>query len=95
MNNQNVPIRTCIGCRSKFPQKTLIRFVCSKGKCLQLDGFKRYPGRGAYICKSKVCIEKAFKEPKRINALLRVQLPKSVITEFEQAILDKEAIANG
>jgi len=27
--------------------------------------------------------------------LLRVQLSKSVITEFEQAILDKEAIADG
>lgn len=95
MNNLNVPIRTCIGCRGKFPQKTLIRFVCSKGESLQLDGFKRLPGRGAYICRSKDCIEKAFKESKRINTLLRVQLSKSVITEFEKAILQKEAIADG
>ncbi len=95
MDNLNVPIRTCIGCRGKFPQKTLIRFVCSTGKFLQIDGFKRLPGRGAYICRSKVCIQRAFKEPKRINTLLRVQLPKSVITEFEQAILDKEATADG
>ena len=76
MNNLNVPIRTCIGCRSKFPQKTLIRFVCSKEKCLQLDGFKRYHGRGAYICKSKVCIEKAFKEPKRINTFVTCTIIK-------------------
>ena len=95
MNNVNVPIRTCIGCRGKFPQKTLIRFVCSTGNFLELDGFKRHPGRGAYICRSKACIEKAFKESKRINALLRVQLSKSVITEFEQVILDKEEIADG
>lgn len=95
MKNLKVPIRTCIGCRGKFPQKTLIRFVCSTGKFLQVDGIKRLPGRGAYICNTKVCIERAFKEPKRINTLLRVQLPKSVITEFELAILDKEATADG
>lgn len=95
MKNLNVPIRTCIGCRGKFPQNTLIRFVCSSGKFLQVDEIERLAGRGAYICRTKVCIERAFKEPKRINTLLRVQLPKSVITEFEQTILDREASVDG
>ncbi|MCG9126701.1 YlxR family protein [Candidatus Poribacteria bacterium] len=95
MKNQNVPIRTCIGCRSKFPQKTLIRFVCSTEKRLQIEELKKLPGRGAYLCKSKECIEKAFKEPKRINTLLHIQLSSSVINEFKQAILDKEVIADG
>lgn len=89
-----VPIRTCIGCRCKFPQKMLIRFVCRIGGVLEMEAAKKLPGRGAYVCRSKACIETAFNTPKRINALLRVHLSKSVITEFKQALLDKEIIAD-
>jgi len=59
-----------------------------------MEALKKLPGRGAYVCYSKSCIENAFKLPKRINALLRVQLSGSVITEFKQALLDKEIIAD-
>lgn len=90
----NTPIRTCIGCRCKFPQDTLIRFVCRKGKSLELQELIKLPGRGAYVCRSKSCIQEAFKVPKRLNALLRVQLPKSVINEFKQTVLDKEINAD-
>ena len=86
------PIRTCIGCRCKLPQRTLIRFVCCTGEALKMEEVKKLPGRGVYVCPTKSCIEDAFKVPKRINALLRVQLSKSVITEFKQALLDKEII---
>ena len=88
------PIRTCIGCHRKFPQKTLIRFVCRTSEALEMEEFKKLPGRGAYVCRSKSCIENAFKSSKRINRLLRVQLSGSVITEFKQALLDKEIIAD-
>ena len=54
-----------------------------------MEEVKKLPGRGVYVCPTKSCIEDAFKVPKRINALLRVQLSKSVITEFKQALLDK------
>lgn len=88
------PIRTCIGCGCKFPQETLHRFVCYKGEFLVIDDSKIRPGRGAYVCHSQSCIEKAFNSPKRINALLRVQLPKSVIVEFRQILLEKEINAD-
>ena len=88
------PIRTCIGCRCKFSQKELLRFVCYKGDTLEMEQVDKLPGRGVYVCRSESCIEEAFKAPKRINALLRVQLSKSVITEFKQALLDKEIIAD-
>lgn len=90
MNSVKVPIRTCIGCRSKFPQNCLIRFVCHRGESLEIQELTKLPGRGAYVCSSVSCIQDAFKVPKRINALLRSQLPKSVINEFKQTILDKE-----
>ena len=64
--------------------------MCRRKQTLEWDGIKKLPGRGAYVCYSKSCIENAFNTPKRINALLRVQLSKSVISEFKQALLDKE-----
>lgn len=54
------PIRTCIGCRGKFPQRTLIRFACQAGRTVQPDWHKNLPGRGVYTCRSAACIEKAF-----------------------------------
>ena len=80
-------IRTCIGCRQKFLQKTLVRFVCQRNERLQIDCQKRLRGRGAYVCLSQVCIQKAFKSPKRINSLLRAQLTHEVIVRFEQELL--------
>ena len=81
-------IRTCIGCRRKFLQKALIRFVGQKNKTLQIDNQKKLHGRGAYVCYSRACIQNAFKSPKRINALLRGQLTHAVIERFEQVLLE-------
>ena len=82
-------IRTCIGCRGKLPQKTLVRFMCQVDGKLQIDSKKKLGGRGAYVCPSQGCIRKAFKSPKRINSLLRVQLASENITQFEQVLLQR------
>ena len=81
-------IRTCIGCRGKFPQKTLLRFTCHKKGTLQVDLKKKLTGRGAYVCRAEACIQKAFKSPNRINSLLRVQLSRAVIAQFEKTLLE-------
>ena len=94
MKRGNVPIRTCIGCRCKFPQKALIRFVCSADQTLAVEELVKLPGRGTYVCHSETCIQRAFNAPKRINALLRAQLSKPTIDEFKKVLLEKEAIAD-
>ena len=81
-------IRTCIGCRGKFSQKTLIRFASQQNETLRIDNQKKLHGRGAYVCRSQSCIQKAFKAPRRINALLRVQLTNVVIRRFEEVLLE-------
>ena len=81
-------IRTCIGCRAKFPQKTLLRFACHSKGALQVDLKKKLTGRGGYVCRAEACIQKAFRSPNRINSLLRVQLSKAVIAQFEQTLLE-------
>ncbi|MDE2571853.1 MAG: DUF448 domain-containing protein [bacterium] len=48
-----VPTRTCVGCRRRFPQPRLLRFVRNAGGW-EADSRRRAPGRGVYLC-SAVC----------------------------------------
>ncbi len=63
-----MPQRTCLGCRQVKSKGELIRVVNNGGKAdLDLSGKK--PGRGAYVCPSGSCWEKAFKGNRLENAL--------------------------
>ena len=42
------PVRTCVGCGARAPQRALRRFVAGPAG-LRLDGRRRGPGRGAYL----------------------------------------------
>jgi len=53
------PQRTCLGCRQVKDQAELIRFVCSPEGDVLADLKGRLPGRGAYLCNSRGCIEAA------------------------------------
>ena len=81
-----MPIRTCIGCRGKFPKKDLLRFVQDTTGNLQTDSTGKLPGRGAYVCQSQVCINVTFKSQK-INSHLRSNLSRRVIDSFKQELL--------
>ena len=52
------PIRTCVGCGRKAPQRELLRFAAPTG-VLELDDGRRLAGRGAYTCRRPSCFEKA------------------------------------
>ncbi len=81
-----MPIRTCIGCRGKFPKKDLLRFVRDAAGDLQTDSTSKLTGRGAYVCQSQACINVTFKSQK-INTHLRSNLSRPVIDSFKQELL--------
>ena len=67
----HVPFRQCVGCRARFPKKSLVRFVhLSEGGWLA-DPAARAPGRGAYLC-SAACQDKVRKN-KRFRGLAEVR----------------------
>jgi len=48
------PVRTCVGCGARAPQRALLRFATGPTG-LRLDGRRRAPGRGAYLHASPEC----------------------------------------
>ena len=61
MKVKKIPQRMCTGCMEMKPKKELFRIVRSKEGEISIDLTGKKPGRGAYICKSIECFEKAFK----------------------------------
>jgi len=53
------PQRTCLGCRQVKDQSELIRFVRSPDGEVLADLKARLPGRGAYLCNSRACMDAA------------------------------------
>ena len=50
------PVRTCVACGRKAPQRELVRFVADRGRLREGRG---RPGRGAYTCRRLACFERA------------------------------------
>lgn len=80
---KKVPMRMCTACREMHPKKSLIRIVSSKEDGVSVDPTGKKSGKGAYICKTNTCIEKA----KKISSLKRAferEIPEEVYGELEK-----------
>lgn len=62
MKVRKIPMRMCVGCREMKPKKELLRIVKSPEGAIGFDRIGKAPGRGAYICKSAICLERAVKQ---------------------------------
>ena len=62
MKEKKIPMRMCVGCREMKPKKELMRVVHGPDGSVSADVTGRKPGRGAYVCKAKACVEKALKQ---------------------------------
>ena len=61
MTNKKVPMRQCVGCAQMKSKKELIRVIKTPEEQILLDATGRQNGRGAYICASMECLQKAQK----------------------------------
>ena len=61
MKSVRIPMRMCLGCGEMKPKKELMRVVKSPEGEISLDFTGKKNGRGAYICRSAECFEKARK----------------------------------
>lgn len=54
------PIRRCIGCGQRAPKRSLLRLVRTPDGDVIIDADGKKPGRGAYLCPRRECIDAAF-----------------------------------
>lgn len=57
---KKTPLRMCVACREMKPKSELLRVVAADSG-LAHDATYKAGGRGAYVCKKDVCIQKARK----------------------------------
>jgi uncharacterized protein len=77
----SVPVRTCVGCGRKAPQRELVRFVAPDGR-LRRDDTRQAPGRGAYACARPACFERAAANRAFARTLRRnVTIPTELSTD--------------
>ncbi len=85
MKQKKVPMRMCLGCQEMKPKKELIRVVKNKENEISLDFTGKKPGRGAYICKSVACFEKA-KKGKRFERAFETSIDPKIYAELEKQL---------
>jgi predicted RNA-binding protein YlxR (DUF448 family) len=69
------PQRTCIACRVVRAKAELIRLVRDEGGVVTVDRDGRAAGRGAYMCATTECVEKAVQAGRLGHAFKRASRP--------------------
>lgn len=77
MQKRKIPMRQCLGCRTMFPKKELIRVVRSPEGDIALDFKGKAPGRGAYVCCNPECLKKA-KKTRALERAFGVPVPDEI-----------------
>jgi len=80
VKTRKIPMRMCVGCREMKEKRSLLRIVKSPEGAISFDRVGKAPGRGAYICRSKDCLDKAVRQR---------QLERALETKIEQAVFSQ------
>ena len=90
-NVRKVPMRKCVGCGEMKSKKEMMRVLKTTEEEFVLDTTGKKNGRGAYLCFSKDCFEKAVKN-KGLERSFKQSIPKDVYETLEKEMsqLDSE-----
>lgn len=76
---RKIPMRMCVGCRTRRPKKELIRVVrLASDGTIRLDPTGKASGRGAYLCLDNPdCLKKAVRS-RALERILEAAVEESV-----------------
>ena len=86
---KKIPMRKCVGCQEMKNKKEMIRVLKTAEDEIILDATGRKNGRGAYICKSRECLEKARKNH-GLERSLKAGIPDEVYERLKKELEDIE-----
>ena len=75
---KKIPQRMCVACRTMKAKRELIRLVASQSGEIALDPVGKKPGRGAYVCRSRHCLEQAIRG-RKLDKGLKTKVSDAVI----------------
>ena len=61
---KKIPVRQCVACRQQKEKPQLARVTRTPDGKILYDPKGKVSGRGAYLCKSVSCLDKAIKFPR-------------------------------
>lgn len=85
MKAKKAPLRMCVGCREMKDKRELVRVVKSPEGAISLDHTGKAAGRGAYICKSVQCLDKAVKN-KGLNRAFKEPVSPEILSQLRQEL---------
>lgn len=72
-----------------FPKKELVRVILTPEGSIELDLTGKKNGRGAYICNSAKCLEKAVKTH-GLEKSLGAAVPEDIYVSLQKDLADEE-----
>ena len=86
MAEKKIPMRKCTGCGEMKPKKELIRVLkVADSEEILLDTTGRKNGRGAYLCNSLDCFQKARKT-RGLERSLQMKIPDEIYETLEREL---------
>ncbi|MGI6298318.1 MAG: RNase P modulator RnpM [Saccharofermentanales bacterium] len=79
------PQRMCVSCRVMHPKRTLIRLVQNAEGEICLDPTGRKPGRGAYVCRNRTCLQQAIRQH-RFDKNFKARVDEAVVTALTEEL---------
>ena len=82
---RKIPMRKCIGCGEMKSKREMIRILRTTENGIVLDATGKKNGRGAYLCGSEECFQKARKS-KGLERALKTSIPGEVYESLKKEI---------
>lgn len=83
MANKKIPMRQCVGCNEMKSKREMIRVLKTTEEEIVLDTTGKKNGRGAYICPSSECLERA-KKSKGLERSLKMAIPQEIYEKLRE-----------
>ena len=80
-----IPMRQCTDCREMKSKKEMIRVLKTPEDEIVLDTTGRKNGRGAYVCPSTECLDKAIRNH-GIERSLKTSVPEEVYEDLKKEL---------
>ena len=85
MKTRKIPMRMCVGCREMKEKRSLMRIVKSPEGVISFDRVGKAPGRGAYVCRSKECLDRAVRQ-RQLERALETKIDEQVFAQLMEEI---------